>query len=84
MAGNAFEEIDCHGMTVQEALQAVGRKVRNADPSVYVRRVIHGFHGGTRIRDAGIDEYSHGENPKVKEVHGGFNEGITELVLKPL
>ena len=34
MAGNAFEEIDCHGMTVQEALQAVGRKVRNADPSV--------------------------------------------------
>lgn len=84
MAGNAFEDIDCHGMTVQKALSAVERIVRNADRSVYVIRVIHGFHGGTRIRDAILDEYSYGRNPKVKEVRGGFNEGITELVLKPL
>lgn len=86
MAGglSAFEEIDCHGMTVQEALAAVERKVKNADRSVYVIRVIHGFHGGTRIKDAVWDEYSNGMNSRVKEVRGGFNEGITELVLKPL
>lgn len=28
------------------------------------------------------DEYSYGRNSKVKRVENGFNEGITELVLR--
>ena len=43
-------EIDVHGMRVEEAVRAVAGQVHGAGNSVYRIRVIHGYHGGTRIR----------------------------------
>ncbi len=75
-------EIDLHGLKVEEAISKVKREVAKAPGSVYTIRLIHGYHGGTRIRDAIEDEFSYGRNEKVKSIRNGSNPGITELVLR--
>lgn len=75
-------EIDVHGMNVEEAVAAVAAKVQAAGSGVYRIRVIHGFHGGTRIRSGIREEFSYGREPKVKRLEMGANQGITELVLR--
>ena len=75
-------EIDCHGMTAEQAVSAVEKKVNSAPSSTYRVRVIHGFNGGTRIRDAVRRELGYGLNSKVIRIENGSNQGITELVLK--
>ncbi len=77
-------EIDLHGMRVEEAVKAVQKEVAKAAPSVYTIRAIHGYHGGTRIREAIEDEFSYGRNAKVLRVRQGNNPGITELVLREM
>lgn len=81
MAGGIIE-IDVHRMSAAEAQAAVAQKVRTADGSVYRVRVIHGYHGGTRIRSMLREEFSYGREPKVLRVEMGSNLGITELVLR--
>ena len=39
----AFEEIDVHGMTRQQAIAAVDAKLRRCRGEVYRLRVIHGY-----------------------------------------
>ena len=75
-------EIDLHGMRAEEAVRAVKREVSKAPASVYIIRAIHGYHGGTALRDRIREEYGSGGNPKVKRVEAGSNPGITELVLR--
>lgn len=75
-------EIDVHGLTVDAAIQKIDKLVQSADNTVYRVRVIHGFNGGTRIRDAIRREFGYGLEPKVKQITEGSNPGITELVLK--
>ncbi len=75
-------EIDLHGLRVEEAIRKVKNEVRKAPGSVYVIRLIHGYHGGTRIKEAIEDEFSYGRDDKVKSIRNGVNPGITELVLK--
>lgn len=75
-------EIDVHGMNTEEAVNAVAAKVRSAGNSVYRIRVIHGYHGGTRIRSGIREEFSYGREPKVKRIEMGTNQGITELILR--
>lgn len=75
-------EIDVHGMNTEEAVNAVASKVRSAGNSVYRIRVIHGYHGGTRIRSGIREEFSYGREPKVKRIEMGNNQGITELILR--
>lgn len=75
-------EIDLHGLRVEEAITKVKREVQKAPGSVYVIRLIHGYHGGTRIKEAIEDEFSYGRGGKVKSVRPGVNPGITELVLR--
>lgn len=82
MISAGIEEIDVHGMTAEEAVKVVMRKVNTAGGAVYRIRVIHGFHGGTRIRTAMEDEFSYGRVPKVKRITQGENPGITELILR--
>lgn len=77
-------EIDVHGMRTEEAVTAVQKKVEQAGSGTYKVRVIHGYHGGTRIRTAIREEFSYGREPKVKRITMGDNEGITELILKEL
>ncbi len=79
---NGIIEIDVHGKDVESAIVEIRKHLGNAKPSVYRIRIIHGFHGGTRIRDGIWDEFSYGREPKVKRITMGDNQGITELVLR--
>ncbi|MCI7813926.1 MAG: Smr/MutS family protein [Lachnospiraceae bacterium] len=75
-------EIDVHGMNVEEAVKAVAKQVHCAGSSVYRIRVIHGYHGGTRIQRGLREEFSYGRESKVRRIEMGQNEGITELILR--
>jgi len=77
---NAIRELDVHGMTRAQALTAVDAALRRADAGVYRLRVIHGFHGGTALRDAIRARYS--AHPRVLRLELGLNPGETDLVLR--
>jgi hypothetical protein len=77
-------EIDLHGLKVEDAVRKTQNAVYKANSSVYIIRLIHGYHGGTRIKDALEDEFSYGRNEKVKSIRQGSNPGITELVLREI
>ncbi len=77
-------EIDLHGLRVEDAVRKAQNAVYKANSSVYIIRLIHGYHGGTRIKEAIEDEFSYGRNDKVKSIRQGNNPGITELVLREL
>ncbi len=79
---NAFQEIDVHGMNKTQAFTAIDARLRRADSSVYTLRVIHGFHGGTILRDAIRAHYKN--HPKVKRMELGMNPGETDLILRDL
>ena len=79
---NAFEEIDIHRMTKVQAIAAIDAKLKQADKSVYSIRIVHGYHGGTVLRDAVRARYA--GHPKVKRVELGLNPGETTLILREL
>ncbi|MGI5976716.1 MAG: Smr/MutS family protein [Candidatus Limivicinus sp.] len=73
-------ELDVHSMTKIQARAAIDAKLRRAPSSVYRLRVIHGYNGGTALRDMVRKEYA--GNPKVRRVEFGMNQGATDLVLR--
>ena len=75
-------ELDVHGMSVDEAIAAIEKQVKNAPPGVYRVVVIHGFNRGNRIQQAIYRELGNGINPKVLRITGGDNPGKTELILR--
>ena len=77
-----FQIIDVHHMTKTQAITAIDAKLRRADASVYRLCVIHGYHGGTVLRDAVRSHYR--SHPKVKRIEIGLNPGETDLVLREL
>ena len=77
-----FEEIDVHSMTKIQALAAIDARLKRADRSVYRLKVIHGYHGGTELRDAVRARYR--SHPKVCRIELGLNPGETDLVLREL
>lgn len=79
---NAIIELDLHGLTCEEAQYKIEKAVKSAGSGVYRIRCIHGFHGGTRIKDMIRREFGHGLEPRIKSIRGGVNEGITELILR--
>ena len=80
--GSAFEEIDVHQMTKAQALVAIDARLKKAGGSVYRLRVIHGYHGGTVLRDAVRAHYR--RHPKVLRLEIGLNPGETDLILREL
>lgn len=84
MLNTGVIEVDLHGMNVEEAKRCIDSKLRAAGKSVYRLRLIHGYHGGTGIKAMIREEYSYGREPKVLRIEGGWNDGITELVLREL
>ncbi|MBR4393049.1 MAG: Smr/MutS family protein [Oscillospiraceae bacterium] len=78
----AFQEIDVHGMTRAQAFTAIDARLRRADASVYSIRIVHGYHGGTVLRDAVREHYRN--HPKVKRIELGLNPGETDLILREL
>ena len=77
-----FQEIDVHNMTRTQAIAAIDAGLRRAGASVYRLKVIHGYHGGTVLRDAVRVHYR--GHPKVKRIEVGLNPGETDLVLREL
>lgn len=71
-------ELDIHGMTVYQARIAIDAALRHAKGGTYRIRVIHGYHGGTALRDLVRKEYA----GKVRRVELGLNPGSTDLVLR--
>ncbi len=82
MPFGGFQEIDVHNMTRTQAITAIDAALRRATPSVYRLRIVHGYHGGTVLRDAVRSHYR--GHPKVKRIEIGLNPGETDLVLREL
>lgn len=81
---NGILEIDLHGKNTFKAKICIDSQLRKADESVYYIRLIHGYHGGTDLKDMIQDEYGNGRHPKVIRVKPGSNPGVTDLVLREL
>ncbi len=79
---SSFQEVDVHGMNKTQAFTAVDAALRRAGGSVYTIRVIHGYHGGTVLRDAIRSHYKN--HPKVKRIELGMNLGETDLIIREL
>ncbi len=79
---SSFLEVDVHTMTRVQAITAIDAKLRRTDTSVYRLRVIHGYHGGTVLRDAVRAHYK--DHPRVKRIELGLNPGETDLILRDL
>jgi len=75
----AIIELDLHGMTVAQAKTAIDAKLRRAN-GAYRLKLIHGYRGGTVLRDMIRREYA--KHPSVKRIELGINQGETELVLR--
>lgn len=75
-------ELDLHGRKVEEARRLIDQKLAGAGKNVYRLRLIHGFHGGTGIKNMIWEEYAYGREPKVIRLEHGVNQGITELILR--
>lgn len=73
-------ELDLHGKNTYQAKVALEAALRRAGAGTYRIRIIHGYHGGTALRDMVRREY--GAHPRVKRIEGGFDPGITDLVLR--
>ena len=73
-------ELDLHGKNTYQAKVALEAALRRAGAGTYRIPIIHGYHGGTVLRDMVRREY--GAHPRVKRVEGGFDPGITDLVLR--
>lgn len=76
--------IDLHGMRTDEAKHRIDCEIKRADDGVYRIRIIHGYNRGNAIRDMIYEEYRYGREPRVIRVENGWNEGITELVLREM
>lgn len=75
-------ELYLQGMSLEEAKQLIDQELSKAPPSVYRIRLFHGIDYGTHIRDMVFDEYQPEMVPRIIRVETGWNQGITELVLK--
>ena len=69
-----------HGMTCTQAQAAIDAALRRAGGSVYRLEVVHGYHGGTQLREMVRRVYA--RHPRVKRLEVGLNQGVTELVLR--
>ena len=73
-------ELDLHGMNTYQAQIAIDAALRRCGGGVYRLRLIHGYRGGTALRDMIHETYRH--HPRVLRVELGLNPGETELVLR--
>ena len=71
-------ELDVHGKNVYQAQIALEAALRRAGGGIYRIRVIHGYHGGTALRDMVRRRYAH----RVLRLETGLGPGITDLVLR--
>lgn len=73
-------EIDLHGKNRYQARITVDAALRRAGGGTYRIRCIHGYHGGSALRDMLREEYA--GHPRVLRLETGLSPGSTELVLR--
>ncbi|MDD2561504.1 MAG: Smr/MutS family protein [Eubacteriales bacterium] len=73
-------EVDLHGLTIQQARVKVMGALKRATPADYRLTLIHGYRGGSAIRDMLRDEFS--RHPSVIRLESTFNPGQTVFVLR--
>lgn len=73
-------ELDLHGMNTHQAKIAIDAKLKRARAGTYRIRLIHGYHGGTALRDMIRKNYR--SHPKILRIELGLNPGETDLVLR--
>lgn len=71
---------DLHGKNTYQAKITVDALLRRAGNGTYRIRLVHGYHGGTALRDFLRSEYA--KHPKVKRLILSSDGGATELVLR--
>ena len=70
-------EIDLHGKNVYQARLTIDAALRRARNGTYRLRIIHGYQGGTALRDMVRQEYAG------RVARGGIlDQGRTDLVLR--
>lgn len=74
------QRLDLHGMNCYQAQVAIDSCLRRAGRSVYRVELVHGYHGGTEIKNMIRRVYA--KHPKVLRLEVGLNPGVTELVLR--
>ena len=72
--------IDLHGRNTYQTKIAVDAALRRANSGTYRLRLIHGYHGGTALRDFIREEYS--SHPRVKRLLPSPDGGATDLILR--
>ncbi len=77
---NAVLELDLHGCTVYQAEIAIDAALRRAKAGTYRIRLIHGYQGGTALKNMIRTRYR--SHPKVLRLEMGMNQGQTDLVLR--
>jgi DNA-nicking Smr family endonuclease len=75
-------KLDVHEMNCFQAKTYIDSHLKQAKNDIYVIRVIHGYHGGTALRDMIRKEYR--KNCKVKRIELSLNPGITDFILRDL
>jgi len=73
-------ELDIHGMNRYQAKISIDSALRRASMGTYRVRVIHGFNGGTALRDLVRSDYA--AHPKVIRIETRIGQGITDLILR--
>lgn len=76
----AVMELDLHGCTVYQAEIAIDAALRRAKAGTYRIRLIHGYQGGTALKNMIRTKYR--SHPKVLRLEMGMNQGQTDLVLR--
>ena len=72
-------DLDLHGMNTDQAQLAAAAARRRASSRTYRLRLIHGYRGGTAIRDMLWTTYTHrGQVKRLVTIH----DGVTDLVLR--
>ena len=77
MAAGGIVEIDLHGKNSYQAKVAIDAALRRARGGTYRLRIVHGYHGGTALRDLVRQEYA-GQVLRVIPL----DQGRTDLVLR--
>lgn len=72
-------QIDLHGHTVESSRKLLTQKLKQLPNDVREVTVLHGFHGGTALRDM-VRRY---KNPRIERKIIGLNQGETVLIIVP-
>ena len=72
-------EADIHGMRVLEAKRELETLIGRADKSIREIVVIHGYHGGSALKNMVRSELRH---PRIQQKILSLNQGETTLLLK--